>query len=187
VGELYGQTSAVYAWKTWRSVILIFLGRARIRFALFRGACQILCGILEDSQSVVFGDGEQTRDFTTSTMRFSQSAGLRGAQCFRKGFQRRRGRTGFPQSVLRELGKITGKKLEQSTNRARWNIRDSQADISQAQEFLGYQPNVTFEKAWRGPSNGIGDAGEGGEDGEVMVMTGDAPGNAAFAQSVPGQ
>jgi len=48
--------------------------------------------------------------------------------------------------VLRELKRITGKTLETKYEPPRdGDIRDSQADISQAQEFLGYQPQVTFE------------------------------------------
>jgi nucleoside-diphosphate-sugar epimerase len=48
--------------------------------------------------------------------------------------------------VLHELGKITGKTLEVKYDPPRdGDIRDSQADISQAREFLGYAPQVTFE------------------------------------------
>jgi len=49
-------------------------------------------------------------------------------------------------AVLRELGKITGKTLDAKYEPPRdGDIRDSQADISQAKEFLGYDPQVTFE------------------------------------------
>jgi nucleoside-diphosphate-sugar epimerase len=49
--------------------------------------------------------------------------------------------------VLHELGKITGKALEAKYETPRdGDIRDSQADISQAREFLGYEPKVTFEE-----------------------------------------
>ena len=49
--------------------------------------------------------------------------------------------------VIRELGKITGKTLEAKYEPPReGDIRDSQADISQAREFLGYSPQVSFEE-----------------------------------------
>jgi nucleoside-diphosphate-sugar epimerase len=50
-------------------------------------------------------------------------------------------------TVLRELGKITGKTIEAKYDAPRdGDIRDSQADISQAREFLGYDPQVSFEE-----------------------------------------
>jgi UDP-glucose 4-epimerase len=49
--------------------------------------------------------------------------------------------------VLRELGKITGKRLEAKYEPPRdGDIRDSQADISQARECLAYDPQVSFEE-----------------------------------------
>jgi len=56
--------AGVTAWKTSRSVISISLGRAGSQFAVFRRACQVLYAFLEDTPPLVFGDGEQTRDFT---------------------------------------------------------------------------------------------------------------------------
>jgi UDP-glucose 4-epimerase len=103
---------------------------------------------LEDSQPVVFGDGEQTRDFTyvdnaVQANLLACEAPNASGKVFNVGVG---GRVSLNQ-VLRELGKITGKKLEAKYEPPRdGDIRDSQADISQAQEFLGYQPNVTFEE-----------------------------------------
>jgi nucleoside-diphosphate-sugar epimerase len=49
------------------------------------------------------------------------------------------------------LNKIAGKSLEAKYEPPRdGDIRDSQADISQAREFLGYEPSVAFEEGlWR--------------------------------------
>jgi nucleoside-diphosphate-sugar epimerase len=45
------------------------------------------------------------------------------------------------------LAKISGKKLEAKYEPPRdGDIRDSQADITQARELLGYDPEVTFEE-----------------------------------------
>src|SRR6266704_2386242 len=49
--------------------------------------------------------------------------------------------------VLLALGRITGKTLEAKYDPPReGDIRDSQADISRAREFLGYRPQVGFEE-----------------------------------------
>jgi nucleoside-diphosphate-sugar epimerase len=48
------------------------------------------------------------------------------------------------------LNKVTGKNLEPKYDPPRdGDIRDSQADISQAREFLGYDPSVAFEEGLR--------------------------------------
>jgi nucleoside-diphosphate-sugar epimerase len=48
------------------------------------------------------------------------------------------------------LNKISGKNLEVKFEPGRdGDIRDSQADISQAREFLGYEPSVAFEEGLR--------------------------------------
>jgi nucleoside-diphosphate-sugar epimerase len=48
------------------------------------------------------------------------------------------------------LNKISGQSLEAKHEAARdGDIRDSQADISQIREFLGYEPQVGFEEGLR--------------------------------------
>jgi len=103
---------------------------------------------LEDTQPVVFGDGEQTRDFTfvenavQANLLACEAPSVSG-KVFNVGTG---GRTSL-NDVLRALGKITGKTLEGKYEPARdGDIRDSQADISQAREFLGYDPQVAFEE-----------------------------------------
>jgi UDP-glucose 4-epimerase len=45
------------------------------------------------------------------------------------------------------LGTISGNKLEAKYEPPRdGDIRDSQADITQAREFLGYDPQISFEE-----------------------------------------
>ena len=52
--------------------------------------------------------------------------------------------------VLAALRKITGKPLEAKYEPPReGDIRDSQADISEARQFLGYDPQVGFEEGLR--------------------------------------
>jgi nucleoside-diphosphate-sugar epimerase len=59
------------------------------------------------------------------------------------------GRSSLNQTVTL-LSNISGKKLEPKYEPARdGDIRDSQADISQAREFLGYEPSVAFDEGLR--------------------------------------
>src|ERR1700675_4861243 len=103
---------------------------------------------LEETQPVIFGDGEQTRDFTyvenaVQANLLAFEAPQVSGKVFNVGFG---GRVSL-NAVLRELGKITGKKLEAKYEPPRdGDIRDSQADISQAREYLEYEPQVTFEE-----------------------------------------
>ena len=103
---------------------------------------------LEDSPPVVFGDGEQTRDFTyvdnavQANLLACETPNVTG-----KVFNIGCGTRVSLNEVLRALNKITGKALEAKYDPPRdGDIRDSQADISQAREFLGYDPQIGFEE-----------------------------------------
>lgn len=103
---------------------------------------------LEEEQPVVFGDGEQTRDFTyvdnaVQANLLACEAPTASGCVFNIG-------TGDRISLnqtLQQFRRISGKKLEAKYEPPReGDIRDSQADISKAVEFLGYQPTVRFEE-----------------------------------------
>jgi len=48
------------------------------------------------------------------------------------------------------LNKMSGKNMEAKYEPGRdGDIRDSQADISQAREYLGYEPSIVFEEGLR--------------------------------------
>src|SRR6266852_3311980 len=103
---------------------------------------------LEDSEPVIYGDGEQTRDFTfvenavQANLLACEAPNVSG-KVFNVGTG---GRTSL-NKVLKALGKITGKTPEAKYEPARdGDIRDSQADISKAREYLGYDPQVDFEE-----------------------------------------
>jgi len=103
---------------------------------------------LEDTPPLVFGDGEQTRDFTyvenaVQANLLACEAPNASGKVFNVGVGERISLN----EVLRELGKITGKRLEAKYEPPRdGDIRDSQADISQARECLDYDPQVSFEE-----------------------------------------
>src|ERR1700732_11745 len=116
---------------------------------------RFMLAILERRQPVIYGDGEQTRDFTyvenvvDETLKASEASGVSG-MVFNGG-------TGVRitlNEVLKLVGKITGMKIQAKYDPPRTgDIRDSQADVSRAQKVLGYEPRVHFEeglqRTWR--------------------------------------
>jgi nucleoside-diphosphate-sugar epimerase len=106
---------------------------------------------LEETQPVIFGDGEQTRDFTyvenavQANLLAFEAPNVSG-KVFNVGVG---GRVSLNQMVA-VLAKISGKQLEVKYDPPRdGDIRDSQADITQAREALGYDPQVDFEEGLR--------------------------------------
>jgi len=106
---------------------------------------------LEHTQPVVFGDGQQTRDFTFvdnavhANLLACEAPNLAG-KVFNIGCG---GRISLNE-VLATLRKISGKALEAKYDPPRQgDILDSQADISQARALLGYAPHVGFEEGLR--------------------------------------
>jgi len=106
---------------------------------------------LEGGQPVMFGDGEQTRDFTyvenaVQANLLACEAPNASGRVFNVGVG---GRVSLNQ-VCHVLAKISGNPLEVKHESPReGDIRDSQADISQARELLGYDPQVDFEEGIR--------------------------------------
>jgi len=97
---------------------------------------------------VVYGDGEQTRDFTyvqnavQANLLACEAAGVSG-RIFNIGAG---GRVSLNQA-LEHYRRLSGKALEARYDPPReGDIRDSQADISEACRFLGYEPVVSFEE-----------------------------------------
>jgi len=103
---------------------------------------------LLEEPPVVFGDGEQTRDFTyvenavQANLLACEAPSVSGG-VFNVG-------TGARISLnhtLEIFRRLSGKNLEAKYEPARdGDIRDSQADISKAHELLGYEPTVLFEE-----------------------------------------
>jgi nucleoside-diphosphate-sugar epimerase len=150
VGELYGQTfGRCYGLENVALRYFNIFGPRQDPGSPYSGVLAKFCtAFLEDTQPVVFGDGEQTRDFTyvenaVQANLLACEAPNASGKVFNVGVG---GRISLNE-VLRELGKITGKPLEAKYEAPRdGDIRDSQADISQAREILGYEPQVTFEE-----------------------------------------
>jgi len=150
VGELYAQTfGRCYGLENVSVRYFNIFGPRQDPSSPYSGVLAKFCtAFLEGSQPVVFGDGEQTRDFTfvenavQANLLACEAPNVSG-RVFNVGTG---GRVSLNQ-VLRALEEITGKTLETKYDPPRdGDIRDSQADISQAKEFLGYDPQIGFEE-----------------------------------------
>ncbi|MGC2765771.1 MAG: GDP-mannose 4,6-dehydratase, partial [Candidatus Acidiferrum sp.] len=121
-----------------------------------------MLAVLEGQSPVVYGDGEQSRDFTyienivDETLRACEAPGATGLV-----FNGGTGARITLNQVLKMLEKITGRKIQAKYDPPRTgDIRDSQADISLAQKVLGYKPLVHFEeglqRTWQWYKNAYG-------------------------------
>jgi|HubBroStandDraft_2_1064218.scaffolds.fasta_scaffold02997_2 nucleoside-diphosphate-sugar epimerase len=115
----------------------------------YSGVLSKFCtAFLEETQPVVYGDGEHTRDFTyvdnaVQANLLACEAPSASGRVFNVGT---RSRVSLNQT-LQLLQRISGKQLEAKYEPPRdGDIRDSQADIQSAHEFLGYEPAVMFEE-----------------------------------------
>jgi UDP-N-acetylglucosamine/UDP-N-acetyl-alpha-D-glucosaminouronate 4-epimerase len=109
---------------------------------------RFMLAVIRGEPPVVYGDGEQSRDFTyianvvDLTLRACDAPGSSGMVI--------NGGTGARitlNEVLKLLEKITGRKINAKYDPPRTgDIKDSQADISRAHDLLGYRPIVDFEQ-----------------------------------------
>jgi len=112
---------------------------------------RFILAILKHEPIVIYGDGEQSRDFTyvdnivDLTLQACEASGASGKVI--------NGGTGARitlNQVRNSLEKITGGKVPVRYDPPRpGDIRDSQADVSLARKILGYQPSVLFEEGLR--------------------------------------
>jgi nucleoside-diphosphate-sugar epimerase len=153
VGELYLQTfGRCYGLENVSLRYFNIFGPRQDPSSPYSGVLAKYCtAFLEDTPPVVFGDGEQTRDFTyvenavQANLLACEAPNVSG-KVFNVGTG---GRTSLNQ-VLTTLAEISGKRLEAKYDPPReGDIRDSQADISQAREYLGYDPQVQFAEGLR--------------------------------------
>jgi UDP-N-acetylglucosamine/UDP-N-acetyl-alpha-D-glucosaminouronate 4-epimerase len=118
----------------------------------YSGVLSKFCtAFLEGTEPVVYGDGEQTRDFTyidnvvQATLLACEAPAASGRVC----------NVGTGERIslnhtLELLREISGNKLEAKYEAAReGDIRDSQADITLGRDLLGYDPTVNFSEGLR--------------------------------------
>jgi nucleoside-diphosphate-sugar epimerase len=106
---------------------------------------------LRGDAPTVFGDGEQTRDFTY--VADAVAANLRAADAERapgEVVNVAGGRRVSLNELLREIGSLTGASVLARYLPARpGDVRDSLADLSRARELLGYEPEVDLRSGLR--------------------------------------
>ncbi|HTV57635.1 MAG TPA: SDR family oxidoreductase [Verrucomicrobiae bacterium] len=153
VGELYGQVfGRVYGLENASVRYFNVFGPRQDPTSQYSGVLsRFMLAVIEGEQPVVFGDGEQSRDFTyidnvvDETLRACEAPEASG-----KVFNGGTGARITLNEVLKLMGKITGKKIEAKYDPPRaGDIRDSQADVSLARKILGYEPRVMFEEGLR--------------------------------------
>jgi UDP-glucose 4-epimerase len=150
VGELYAQTfGRCYGLENVSVRYFNIFGPRQDPDSPYSGVLsRFATAFLEEQPPVVYGDGEQTRDFTfvdnavQANLLACEAPGVSG-DVFNIG-------TGTRISLNQTLElfrRISGNRLEAKYDPPReGDIRDSQADISKARESLGYEPTVLFEE-----------------------------------------
>ena len=153
VGELYAQTfGRCYGLENVSLRYFNIFGPKQDPSSPYSGVLAKFCtAYLEDAQPVIFGDGEQTRDFTyvenavQANLLACEAPNISG-KIFNIG-------TGVRFSLnqtVQLLSQVSGKRLEVKHDPPRdGDIRDSLADITAARKFLAYEPQVDFEEGLR--------------------------------------
>lgn len=150
VGELYMQTfGRCYGLENVALRYFNIFGPRQDPTSPYSGVlAKFATAFLEDTPPVIFGDGEQSRDFTyvenavQANLLASEAPNVSG-----KVFNIGTGSRYTLNQTVELLRKYSGKHLQAQYETAReGDIRDSQADISQAKEFLGYDPQMGFEE-----------------------------------------
>ena len=148
VGELYGQAFLkCYGLETVSLRYFNIFGPRQDPASPYSGVLAKFCtAFLEDSPPVVFGDGEQTRDFTfVDNAVYANLLACEAPNVAGKVFNVGCGERISLNQVLAALRKVTGKPLQATYDPPREaDIHDSQADISEARRYLGYEPQVGF-------------------------------------------
>jgi UDP-N-acetylglucosamine/UDP-N-acetyl-alpha-D-glucosaminouronate 4-epimerase len=149
-GELYAQTFGhVYGLENVCLRYFNIFGPRQDPSSPYSGVLAKFCtAFLEAAPPVVFGDGEQSRDFTyvenavAANLLACTAPNISG-----KVFNIGTGSRVTLNQTLALLAKLSGASLETKYEPTRdGDIRDSQADISQARELLQYEPAVGFEE-----------------------------------------
>lgn len=155
VGELYCRVfNEVYGLET---VALryfnVFGPRQRPGSAYAAAIPKFMSAFRRGERPVVYGDGEQTRDFTyiENVVRANLAAATAdGGRVTGRIFNVGCGDRVSINSLLREIKALTGSDVSPVYIEARsGDVRDSQADIAAAREAFGYEPHVDLREGLR--------------------------------------
>ena len=118
----------------------------------YSGVISIFTAALSEGRvPIIHGDGQQTRDFTYVS---DVADGVLAATCAQnvagKVFNLGRGDRMSLTRLFEVLRELVGSKIEPRYGELRkGDVRDSQADISRARQFLGFNPSITVEEGLR--------------------------------------
>jgi nucleoside-diphosphate-sugar epimerase len=150
VGELYAQVfGRVYGLENASLRYFNVFGPRQDPTSQYSGVLsRFMLAAIEGQPLVIYGDGEQSRDFTyvenivDETLRACEASGASG-----KVFNAGTGKRITLNEVVKMLATVTGQKIQAKYEPARsGDILHSQADISLAKKVLGYEPRVGFEE-----------------------------------------
>jgi nucleoside-diphosphate-sugar epimerase len=153
VGEQYGQLfTRLYGFETVTIRYFNVFGPRQDPGSPYSGVISLFAtALLERRQPTIYGDGEQTRDFTyvanivDGVLRACDAPKAAGevinVAC---------GTRISLNELLRVMNRIAGTTVEPIYEEARaGDVKDSQADISRAKALLGYTPIVALEEGLR--------------------------------------
>jgi nucleoside-diphosphate-sugar epimerase len=153
VGEQYMQMfTSLYGLETVTIRYFNVFGPRQDPSSPYSGVISVFAkALLENKAPTIYGDGEQTRDFTyvanvvDGVLRAVNAPGAAGAVV--------NVATGSRISLNRlfeEMRRLTGSSVHVAYGPARHgDVKDSQADITRARILLGYEPLVSFEEGLR--------------------------------------
>jgi nucleoside-diphosphate-sugar epimerase len=150
VGELYLQTfGRCYGLENVCLRYFNIFGPRQDPSSPYSGVLAKFCtAFLEETEPVIYGDGTQSRDFT-----FVENAvqanllACEAPNASGKVFNVGTGLRITLNDIVDTLGKISGKQIPARYDLPRdGDIRDSQADITRARDYLGYEPQVFFDE-----------------------------------------
>jgi len=153
VGEQYGQLfTALYGLETVTTRYFNVFGPRQDPSSPYSGVISLfISALVEGREAVIFGDGEQTRDFTyvanvvDGVLRACHASGVAGTVInVATG-----GRISLNQLFATLCGVLDSRATPQYAAPRVGDVRDSQADISRATQSLGYQPIVSFDEGLR--------------------------------------
>ncbi|HEY4035218.1 MAG TPA: SDR family oxidoreductase [Ktedonobacteraceae bacterium] len=109
---------------------------------------RFLTALLEKQRPIVFGDGEQTRDFTyVENVVQANLLAATSKEAIGQAMNVGCGERVSLNAVLRIAGELLGIQSEIEYREPRsGDVRDSLADISKAKRLLGYTPQVKFDQ-----------------------------------------
>lgn len=150
VGELYSQTfGRVYGLENVSLRYFNVFGPRQDPNSPYSGVLSKFCtAFLESTQPVIYGDGEQSRDFTyVENVVQANLLACEAPHASGKVFNVGTGNRFTLNQTVALLQRIAGENLESKYEPPRdGDILHSQADITQSRAVLGYNPTVEFEE-----------------------------------------